>query len=65
MLPSASVAETEFMTYINQMNSRYQELVKAMFIPIARGGLSEDLLTLTCYVDYVVGQYILGRDLLS
>ena len=60
-LPSAAQAETEFMSYINQMDSRYQELVKAMFIPIARGGLSEDLLTLTCYVDYVVGQYILGE----
>ena len=48
------------MTYINQMNSRYQELVKAMFIPIARGGFSEDLLALICYVNYTVGHYILG-----
>ena len=59
-LPSASIAEAEFMSHINQMSPRYQDFVSASFLSIARGGLSTDLLGLTCYVDYSASEYLLG-----
>ena len=59
-LPTASQAETEFMSYINQTAARNRPFVKAMFLPIARGGVSEEILTLTCYADYTTSQYALG-----
>ena len=64
-LPSASQAETEFMSYINQTAARNRPFVKAMFLPIARGGVSEEILTLTCYADYTTSQYALGGALQS
>ena len=59
-LPSASVSEAEFMSHIDQMSPRYQDFVAATFVPIARGGLSTDLLNLTCFVDYSASEYLLG-----
>ena len=64
-LPSASQAETEFMSYINQTAARNRPFVKAMFLPIARGGVSEEILTLTCYADYTASRYALGGALQS
>ena len=52
--------ETEFMSYVNQMSVRYRDFLAASFIPIARGGLSTDILILTCYADYTIGKYLLG-----
>ena len=59
-LPSVSEAETQFMSHVNQMASRYRDSMKARYLPIARGGLSTDHLVLTCYADYSVSEYILG-----
>ena len=59
-LPTAAETETEFMSYINGMSPRYQEFVAATYLAIARGGLSTDRLTLTCYADYSADEYLLG-----
>ena len=64
-LPSAAQAETEFMSYINGMSARNRPFVKAMFLPLARGGVSEEVLTLTCYADYTTNRYALGGALQS
>ena len=58
-LPSASEVEANFMTYINQTSSRYHDFLTASFVPVARVGLSADLLSLTSYVDYDVAEYLL------
>ena len=60
-LPSAAEVEAEFMAYINRMAPRYQDSVAASFLPIARGGLSTEHLTLTCYADYDIHEYLLGN----
>ena len=49
------------MAYINRMAPRYQDAVAASFLPIARGGLSTEHLTLTCYADYDIHEYLLGN----
>ncbi len=59
-LPTAAETETEFMSYINGMSPRYQDFVAATYLAIARGGLSTDRLTLTCYADYAASEYLLG-----
>ena len=59
-IPSPSEVEAEFMIYIDQMDPRYRDLVKAMYLPIARGGVSTELVTLVCYTDYTVSSFILG-----
>ena len=59
-LPTAAETETEFMSYINGMSPRYQDFVAATYLAIARGGLSTDRLTLTCYADYSANEYLLG-----
>ena len=62
-LPSAGQIETEFMSHVNQVSARYRDFVAASFISIARGGLSADLLILTCYADYEVSGYLLGTGM--
>ena len=59
-LPTPAQVEAEFMSYVRGASPRYRDFVAAMFVPIARGGLSTDLLTLACYADYSVAEYILG-----
>ena len=64
-LSSASKVEDQFMQYIEGMSSKYQEFVKARFLPIAKGGLTEEYLFLTCYASYVPSEYLLGAGPMS
>ena len=59
-LPSASEVEAEFMTHVNAMVPRHRPFEAAGFRAIAHGGLDTDLVTLACYVEYEVNEYILG-----
>ena len=59
-LPAASEVEAEFMTHVNAMVSRYRPFEAVGFRAIAHGGLDTDLVTLACYVEYEVNEYILG-----
>ena len=53
------------MSYLGGVAPQYLDYVKASFLPLARGGLSSDLLTLACYADYTVIEYLLGAGPLS
>ena len=64
-LPSPEQVETEFMSYINGVSPQYLDYVKALYVPIARGGLSTDILILTCFADYTASEYLLGSGPLS
>ena len=59
-LPSPAEAERQFMSYIDDMSPKYQDFVAASYVPLARGGLSNDLPVLVCYADYTVHEYLLG-----
>ena len=59
-LPSPVQVEADFMSYVNQMSSRYRDYVGASYKAISRGGLSNDIPVLTCYADYAVQEYLLG-----
>ena len=59
-LPNAQEVEAEFMSHVNAMAPQYQDYVAASYLAIARGGLSTDLTILACYVDYFIGEYLLG-----
>ena len=59
-LPSADELERRFTGYIDQMVPYYQDAMQASFIPLARGGLTNEYQFLTCYVDYDVNEYLLG-----
>ena len=56
-LPSPPELEAEFMGGIA---SRYKPFVRAQFLPIWRGGFSDEILSMTCYADYNVSRYTLG-----
>ena len=53
------------MSYLGGVAPQYLDYVKASFLPLARGGLSSDLLTLACYADYTASEYLLGAGPLS
>ena len=59
-LPTASEVEANFKSYIDQMSPFYRDFVTASFNPIAHGGLSQDLLSLTCFADFQVHEYLVG-----
>ena len=59
-LPSVSEVDRLFMSHIEQMAPRYQDEMKARYLTLSQGGLSNDLLSLTCHADYTVQEYILG-----
>ena len=60
-LPTPAEVEAEFMTFVRGASPRYQDFMAATWVALARGGLSTDLLTLACYADYRVGEYLLGN----
>ena len=64
-LPSADELERRFTGYIDQMAPYYQDAMQASFIPLARGGLTNDYQFLICYVDYDVNEYLLGDGLVT
>ena len=59
-LPSPSELEAEFMSHVEDVAPRYRPYVAAQFLPIARGGFSDELLRMTCYADYTVSRFTLG-----
>ena len=59
-LPDAAVLEALFTAFFDTLNPDYRETAKSNFLAIARGGLSEEYLFLTCFADYTVSSYLLG-----
>ncbi len=59
-LPSVRDLEVLFTATFDGLNPKYRETVKSNFLAIARGGLSEEYLFVTCFADYTVSSYLLG-----
>ena len=59
-VPDAAVVEALFTATFDVLNPAYRETAKANFLAIARGGLSNEYLFLTCFADYAVTNYLLG-----
>ncbi len=59
-IPPVALLEILFTVILNNVNPEYRETAKANFLAIARGGLSEEYLFLTCFADYAVTSYVLG-----
>ena len=59
-IPSAADLEILFTATFDVINPEYRETTKSNFLAIARGGLSEEYLFLTCFADYTVSSYLLG-----
>ena len=59
-LPSPIALEAEFMSHVEGVAPRYRPYVAAQFLPLARGGFSDELLRMTCYADYTVSRFTLG-----
>ncbi len=59
LLPPGEVAR-RFTDELERINAVYPATVKSNFHAIAMGGLSEEYLFLTCYIDYTVAEYLLG-----
>ena len=60
-LPSPADVETILTAYAEQLAPGWDERSKAWMIPLARGKLSVGYLVMSCYADYAVSEYILGR----
>ena len=60
-LPDQGYLELLFTVVLDTLNPRYLETAKANFMAIARGGLSDEYLFLTCFADYTVSEYLLGN----
>ena len=61
-LPSASAAETQLVSAIEEAGPIYQETLKANVRSLARGGLTDDYQFLTCYTDYNPTEYLVGSE---
>ena len=59
-IPDATYLEVLFAATLNLLNPQFRETAKANVLAIARGGLSEEYLFLTCFADYTVSSYLLG-----
>ena len=59
-IPDAEYLEVLFSVVLDVLNPEFRETAKSNFLAIARGGLSEDYLFLTCFADYAVTNYLLG-----
>ena len=59
-LPDAQEIEAQFKSFIDGIAIQHREYVSANYLPMVRGGLSTDIVILGCYVDYSVGEYLLG-----
>ena len=60
VIPSAAYLQIMFSVILDDLNPEYRETAKSNFLAIARGGLSEEYLFLTCFADYSVSSYLLG-----
>ena len=59
-IPDADYLGALFEATLDVINPEYRETAKSNFLAIARGGLSEEHLFLTCFADYMVSNYLLG-----
>ena len=59
-LPSASAAETQLVSAIEEAGPIYEETLKANVRSLARGGLTDEYQFLTCYTDYSPTEYLVG-----
>ena len=59
-VPDASYVEVLFTVTLDVVAPKFLETAKSNFLVIARGGLSEEYLYLTCFADYTVAEYLLG-----
>ena len=59
-VPERSHLEALFAATMEVVFPDYRETAKSNFLAIARGGLSEEYLFLTCFADYTVSNYLLG-----
>ena len=59
-IPPADYLEALFTATLDTLSPAYRETAKSNFLAIARGGLSEEYLFLTCFADYTVSNYLLG-----
>ena len=64
-IPSPSELETQFMSYVDNMDPLFIDSMRANFRILSRGGLSTEYVFLTCFVDYTVNEYLLGPSLSS
>ena len=49
-----------FTIALDTLDPNFRETAKSNFLAIARGGLSEEYLFLSCFADYSVSEYLLG-----
>ena len=59
-LPTPQFIEVLFTGIMEAMQPENAEILKSNFRALARGGLSEEYLFLTCFTDHTVHEYILG-----
>ena len=59
-VPDPLYVEILFTATLEVVAPLYLETAKSNFLAIARGGLSEEYLYLTCYADYGASEYLLG-----
>ncbi len=59
-IPPAAFLKVMFSVILDDLNPDFRETAKSNFLAIARGGLSEEYLFLTCFADYAVTSYLLG-----
>ena len=60
-IPHPEYLEILFKATSEAIQPKYAEILKSNLNALARGGLSEDYLFLTCFTDYAVSEYILGN----
>ena len=59
-LPHPEYLEALFKATSDAVQPEHAEILKSNLTALARGGLSEEYLFLTCFTDYAVSEYILG-----
>ena len=59
-IPNQDRLEALFTATLDVVFADYRETAKSNFLAIARGGVSEEYLFLTCFADYTVSNYLLG-----
>ena len=59
-LGSPSQVETELLSYLKNVSPKHFASLASKYTALARGGFSDDILYLTCFVDYTIRDYLLG-----
>ena len=59
-IPDVFLLETVFTLTMEMLDPHFRETAESNLLAIARGGVSDEYMYLTCYVDYSVNEYLLG-----